>query len=442
MILPAPCLFSTTTGWPSSSDNGWAMMRVTMSVPPPTPAPTMIWIGRAGHSGAATASAAAASSIVVRRVMAGLFFVFDRVAQDADALDLDLAGVAVAHPDRIGLARMADAGRRAGEDDVAGLEREALGEIDQHLAHRKHHVVGVVRLHDLAVEPAFDLQALAGLGQLVGGDHPGPEAAGAIEVLAHVPLRRLALEFAHRAFVGAGIAGDARGRIVHRQMFRGPADDQHQLGLVVERFGGAWPDDRALVRHHRGQAAHEDRREFRDVVALRAFLDVLEIVEPEADDLAGPAHRQRICETRERAMRRGGRALGKVLDGRQVALGRGEQRAEVGRDLGVSRLQIEHLVARHDAEVQTRRGLKTHDFHLGSLSSVSSGFYAGGSPPPWCDADLALRRRARQAGWGAGQRAAVSTWLAISARVPTQTSSRHITLRATASNAQAPDGRP
>jgi len=38
----------------------------------------------------------------------------------------------------------------------------------------------------------------------------GPKTAGAIEVLAHVPLRGLALKFAHRAFVAAGVSGDAR----------------------------------------------------------------------------------------------------------------------------------------------------------------------------------------------------------------------------------------
>ncbi len=46
------------------------------------------------------------------------------------------------------LARVTDAGRRTGENDVARLKRHALGHIDQHLVDREHHVVGVVRLHD------------------------------------------------------------------------------------------------------------------------------------------------------------------------------------------------------------------------------------------------------------------------------------------------------
>ncbi len=58
-------------------------------------------------------------------------------------------------------------------------------------------VISVVRLHGLAVEPGLNLEALAAGRKLVGGHHPGTEAAGIVEVLAHVPLRGLALEFAH-----------------------------------------------------------------------------------------------------------------------------------------------------------------------------------------------------------------------------------------------------
>ena len=55
----------------------------------------------------------------------------DGVPQHADPLDLDLDHVAVLHRDRR-VARVADARRRAGEDQVAGLEGEdARGERDQ-----------------------------------------------------------------------------------------------------------------------------------------------------------------------------------------------------------------------------------------------------------------------------------------------------------------------
>src|SRR5262249_61117694 len=96
-----------------------------------------------------------------------------------------------------------------------------------------------------------------------------PETAGAVEILAHVPLRGLALIFAHRAFVAAGISGNARICVCKRKVLRPLADDEDELGFVVERLRGLRPDDRLAVRHERGTAAHEDGREFWNVVALR-----------------------------------------------------------------------------------------------------------------------------------------------------------------------------
>src|SRR5215469_12449854 len=69
--------------------------------------------------------------------------VLDRIAQDADPLDLDLTNVAVPHPGWR-LAGMANARWRAREQEIAGLERDALGRIDDGFGDRKHHVRGVV----------------------------------------------------------------------------------------------------------------------------------------------------------------------------------------------------------------------------------------------------------------------------------------------------------
>src|SRR6266480_5604323 len=136
-------------------------------------------------------------------VSSALLLVRDRVDEHADALDVDLAGIARLHPHRVRLARVADAGARPGKYDIARLERHALADIGDGLGDREHHIVGVVGLHDLSVESALDLQPLAAGGHLVGRDHPGTEAAGAVEILAHGPLRGLTLKFAHRAFVAA-----------------------------------------------------------------------------------------------------------------------------------------------------------------------------------------------------------------------------------------------
>src|SRR5262245_7700381 len=70
------------------------------------------------------------------RLWSMLLLAFDRVDQHADALDVDLADVARLHPHRVRLARVADARGRAGEDDVAGLERDALGDVGDGLGDR------------------------------------------------------------------------------------------------------------------------------------------------------------------------------------------------------------------------------------------------------------------------------------------------------------------
>src|SRR5215813_14098461 len=279
-----------------------------------------------------------------------LLLVLDRVYEHADALDVDLAGIALLHPYRVRLAGVTDARRRAGEDDVAGLERHALGDVGDGLGDREHHVVGVVGLHDLPVEPRLDFQALAAGRQLVGGDHPRAEPAGAVEILAHVPLRGLALIFAHRAFVAAGISGNARICVRSREVLGPLADDEDELGFVVERLGGLGPDDRLPVRHQRAAAAHENGREFRNVVALRAFLDVLEIVEAEADDFARRRHWQTIGKALERAARACGRALGRVLERGQLAVVAAQAFAEIAGYGLVDRLQIDDLITLDHAE--------------------------------------------------------------------------------------------
>src|SRR5262249_36057905 len=83
----------------------------------------------------------------------------DRAAQHANSFDLDPTHVAVAHPQRR-LARVTHAGRRAHGDDVTRLQRHALRHVDDRLGDLEHHVGGVVGLEHLAVDTAFDLEAL------------------------------------------------------------------------------------------------------------------------------------------------------------------------------------------------------------------------------------------------------------------------------------------
>src|SRR5437868_6829563 len=75
----------------------------------------------------------------------------DRVAQHAEALDLDLHDVAVFQEHRR-LAREADTRRRAREDQIARLQGDDLREISEDVAHVEDHLLGVTILHGLAIE--------------------------------------------------------------------------------------------------------------------------------------------------------------------------------------------------------------------------------------------------------------------------------------------------
>src|SRR5262245_63895206 len=159
VVPPAPTRFSTTTGWPRISESGCATMRAAMSVPPPAPKPSTMRIGCFGQScakrskGCATIEMTnAASAALMAKVMQpsfgicvdarvgrqprSLLLVRDRIDEHADFLDVDLAGVATLH-EHGRLARETDAGRRTGDDDVARLERHALGDINERLGDRE-----------------------------------------------------------------------------------------------------------------------------------------------------------------------------------------------------------------------------------------------------------------------------------------------------------------
>ena len=76
------------------------------------------------------------------------------------SVDLDLDHVAVLHRHRRG-ARVADARRRAGQDQVARLEREDVRGVRDEVAHAEDEVGGVAVLEELAVQALHDAQAAA-----------------------------------------------------------------------------------------------------------------------------------------------------------------------------------------------------------------------------------------------------------------------------------------
>src|SRR5260370_38488806 len=118
-----------------------------------------------------------------------------------------------------------------------------------------------------------------------------------------------------------------------------------------------------LMRHHVNEAARKQRREFRQIVGVAPFLDVLQIVEAETDDLAGARYRQRICEAGERPLGRRGRAPGNLADRPEVAVVLAEHRGEIIRHRGAYRLQVDDPIALDAAEPQALLPSETDNFH-------------------------------------------------------------------------------
>ena len=109
-----------------------------------------------------------------------------------------------------------------------------------------------------------------------------------------------------------------------------------------------------------------------NIVALRAFFHVVEIIEAKADDLAGRRHRQRVFQAFERTVGAGRRTLGGILERRQVAVVAAQAFAEVTRYGFIDCLQIDDLIALDDAEMQSPVCFETDDFHSYSLAWIGA----------------------------------------------------------------------
>src|ERR1039458_3103643 len=98
--------------------------------------------------------------------------------------------------------------------------------------------------------------------------------------------------------------------------------DRDHFGLVIELRRYARADDRLQMRHHRRQHAEENRGELRNIVAARALLDVVEIIEPEADNLAGLCYREAEFQSGEQTAGGGRRPAGEMGPGLELAASR------------------------------------------------------------------------------------------------------------------------
>src|SRR5581483_6672942 len=95
------------------------------------------------------------SFLLCASVSLWLVFLYYRIAQHAELFDLDFDHVTVLEKDRR-LAREADARRRAGEDEIARLQRYHLRDVGKQIGCPEDHHPCVAVLHDLAIKPKTD----------------------------------------------------------------------------------------------------------------------------------------------------------------------------------------------------------------------------------------------------------------------------------------------
>ena len=146
-------------------------------------------------------------------------------------------------------------------------------------------------------------------------------------------------------------------------MFRALADHGDKLGPVIEGFRRARSQQWMHMRHDRVEGAHEQGWEFRQIVGVAAFPDMFEVVEAEADDLAGLCDRQRIGEGGERTSRRRRRAFCEIGKEGEIAGIAPQHGAEIARQSGIDGLKVDRLIALDEAKPRPALRCKSDDFH-------------------------------------------------------------------------------
>src|SRR3954447_12205229 len=174
--------------------------------------------------------------------------IHDGVLEAAKAADLHRDLVAGLHRPRVG--------RRAGQHDIARLERDQPAQVRQLIGHAPDQIAGGALLDHLAVE--------VGLEREVGG----------IELRRRHDLRAdrqeavLALDAQHRTpvsvtevveadIVGRRVAGDVAEHVVNADSLHPPPNHDGQLALVVEEPRAAGPPDHPSVAVERVRRLQE-----------------------------------------------------------------------------------------------------------------------------------------------------------------------------------------
>src|SRR4029079_7121160 len=97
--------------------------------------------------------------------------------------------------------------------------------VEQHARHLGALPLDAVQSRDQGV--------IGRVAKLVRGHQPGPEAAGALEILSQDELAVVALVLAHRTFIVARVARDMIERPLALDETSGLADDDSELAFII-----------------------------------------------------------------------------------------------------------------------------------------------------------------------------------------------------------------
>ena len=225
----------------------------------------------------------------------------DGAREAADLLDFHTYEITRLKKD-LRLAEDADAAGRAGDDDVAGIQRDLRADDRDQLRDAEQQVRCAAVLHlEWATgvraggrgSPGADRQPAA-VAQLIGRDQHRAQRQERVRTLCPEPLpvallagaerARLTLPVAGGDVVRGGVAGDVREGVGDGDARRAPPDDHCQLGFQIQGVGSGRMADRICVRGH---GVGEHREEDRPRGPLQALLaDVVQVVVADTDDLA------------------------------------------------------------------------------------------------------------------------------------------------------------
>ena len=204
--------------------------------------------------------------------------------------------------------------RRAGEHDVAGRERDELGDRRDQRRDVEDEPARVRGLHALAVELERDVERVR-VADLVGRDQERAERGRAGPGLARQPLVRPVLVVAHRDVVGERVAGRPRRGLRRSRRTRRPITNASSASKSTASDSGGSTHRLPGADQRLGELG-EQRRVVGDVVD--ALLDVRLVVEPDAQHLARAAGHRPQRDVGERHALAAQRRVGEHL-GRRVA---------------------------------------------------------------------------------------------------------------------------